>query len=730
MERLTWLTIFILGSGLVILGLLWVRHRGQRRMDDSHKTFELIFPPGLTLAAAARMFNALSGLLDPIYRGPLVVARRSVFFDLLFTETGPHHLMSVPADITESVRKHLSGIMPMLSLTEVAAQPRQWRVAGNLLLTRTEPENAAKEAAKDADYIQMVYRSMTGMVADDAALVRVIVTGGGQGTLLYSAQVATTGVHSIRARQIMRALGKALGSVHAVITQPVPAGIINRETLRGTPVFEWHPAPSPETLALGSMLPIGSPQAPGMKYNRGRHFAPDPAIPSDGLVVAKANYLGAERPLAMTDAGRAAHTLVVGPTGAGKSTIFERMMEADIKGGGGFAFIDPKGDSAERVLNMIPRPRIKDVIWLDVTNLDHPIGYNLLEGERSDRIAGQLVLAFDKLFDLSSTPRAIDVLRSTLMSLAEVGHTIIDVPLILEPGPRGQPYRDRVAAQLTNRELIGFWVWYENLTTREQAEVAAPITRRLRPLSLYPELRATFGQAKSGFSFREAIRQGKIILVPLQSAQLHEEAKLVGTLVLNGLWNDVRTAGLTQNFPLYVDEFREVANLPVPYGQLFEQARGYKMPIIAATQDISRFKEQDRKDLTNNTRNKFTFQPAVTDARLLAAEMGSGVTEDDLMNLGPRELMMRFLVDGATTPAVTGMAYGPPTPLGLANAARMASSTMYGRPRAEVDAEIERRHTGSRTAPRAVVAPKDEPSSAAPALGPIGWEPWDGSLEE
>ncbi|MFJ3777562.1 type IV secretory system conjugative DNA transfer family protein [Streptomyces sp. NPDC090075] len=699
-------------------------------MDDSHKTYELIFPPGLNLAAAARMFTALVSLLDPIYRGPLVVARRSIFFDLLFTETGPHHLMSVPADITEAVRKHLRAVMPMLRMTEVAAQPREWRIAGNLLLTQAEPEDATKEATKDAAYIPVVLSSMTGMTADDAALTRLIVSGGGGGRLLYSAQVATTAAHPMRARQIMRALDKALRSVHAVITRPVPAGIINRTILRGTPVFEWHPAPSAETLALGYVMPIGGPQVAGMKYNRGRYFAPDPTIPRDGLVVAEANYVGAERPLAMTPVGRASHTLVVGPNGSGKSTLLETMMEADIKDGGGFAYIDPKGDSVARVLDMIPRHRIQDVILFDVTDLDYPIGFNLLEGDRSDRIAGQLVLAFDKLFDLSSTPRAIDVLRSTLMSLAEVGHTIIDVPLILEAGPRGQPFRDRVAAQLTSRELVGFWVWYENLTPREQAEVAAPITRRLRPMSIYPELRSTFGQSVSGFNLRDAVRQGKIILVPLQSAQLHEEAKLVGTLFLNGLWNEIRTAGLTQNFPLYVDEFREVSNLPVSYGQLFEQARGYRMPIIAATQDIGRFKEQDRKDLTNNTRNKFTFQPAVTDARLIAAEMGSDVTEDDVMNLGPRELMMRFLVEGAATPPVTGRAYPPPTPVGLGNAARAASRTMNGRPRAEVEAEIERRHAGSRTAPRAVVTPPDEPSSEAPALGPIGWEPWDGSLEE
>ncbi|MGW1809259.1 type IV secretory system conjugative DNA transfer family protein [Streptomyces sp. NPDC002078] len=696
-------------------------------VDRQRLTFELTFPTGVTLPSAGRIFTGLSGLFSRTHRGPLLLSQSVMTYELLSVSNGFHHLLTLPAEFADSVLRHLRGAMPGLKLTEVAHQARTWMVGQEMRLADSE------EPAADASYIPVALHSLSGLDEQEAANVQIMVVAQPDGTFLTRARAATTAATPAAARALMRRLRAAYNSVHVATFSPMPARVMNQVSTRTTPVFSWPNRVSPDTLSIALLAPIGSPQVAGMRYNRGRTYAPDPTIARDGLVVARANYQGAERPLAMTTVGRASHTLVVGPNGSGKSTLLEKMMEADIAGGGGFAYIDPKGDSAERVADLVTRERIGDVIYFDVTDLDNPIGFNLLAGDRPDRIAGQLVLALDKLFNLSSTPRAIDVLRSTLMSLAEVGHTIIDVPLILEPGPRGQPYRDRVAAQLTNRELISFWVWYGNLATREQAEVAAPIIRRLRPLSLYPELRATFGQATSGFNLRDAIRQGKIILVPLQSAQLHEEAKLVGTLFLNGLWNEIRTAGLTRNFPLYVDEFREVANLPIPYGQLFEQARGYKMPIIAATQDIGRFKDQERKDLTNNTRNKFTFQPAVTDARLLAAEMGSEVTEDDLMSLGPRELMMRFMVDGVASLPATGRAYPPSTPVGLAKDARASSRVMYGRPRAEVEAEIERRHSGSRTAPRAVMPRPDEPSSPRPAPMPLveetGWEPWDGSIE-
>jgi hypothetical protein len=64
----------------------------------------------------------------------------------------------------------------------------------------------------------------------------------------------------------------------------------------------------------------------------------------------------------------------------------------------------------------------------------------------------------DRLFDLSSnTPRALDALRSTVLTLALAGLTLCEIAVILEPGPRGQRFRDRLTADLANPELASFW---------------------------------------------------------------------------------------------------------------------------------------------------------------------------------------------------------------------------------------------------------------------------------
>src|ERR1700692_2580207 len=73
---------------------------------------------------------------------------------------------------------------------------------------------------------------------------------------------------------------------------------------------------------------------------------------------------------------RERHIYIVGKSGSGKSTFLFNLAMEDIVRGEGVAVIDPHGDLALDILDAIPRSRINDVCYLDVTDTERPVCFN------------------------------------------------------------------------------------------------------------------------------------------------------------------------------------------------------------------------------------------------------------------------------------------------------------------------------------------------------------------
>ncbi|WP_274562382.1 type IV secretory system conjugative DNA transfer family protein [Streptomyces spiramyceticus] len=718
----------------------------------ARRTYVLSFPKSLRHDAVLNFFRALAGPLRP----SLLDQDATVAIELYGDKKGIQLFLSLDPQVTEAVDHALLTHLPGATMSRVdeADDPITTTRWTRVIEVGTTNPHAPLRIASPAAVTAGLLSCFTRLEAGEALAQQFVVTGArpygeppgprlwppgravdrdafkrkqADVTFLAIGRMAATGPNPSALLARLQAHYGSLRTHGVSVRKRLARSSAARRRLQLRAGAWAYPATlSAEelTAVIGWPFGVPSPYVPGLPSSGTRQLAPEHAIPKAGAVFAMSTFPGAERPLAISTEDRAAHTLVVGPTGTGKSTLIENLISQDIAADRGVIFVDPKGDAVSRVLDAIPRERLADVVVFDVTD-EQPIGLNVLAGERPDRIAGQLMLIFDQLFELSrNTPRAFDVLRNTLMTLAMRGRTVIEVPWALAPGPRGQAFRDFLTAALDHDELREFWRWFNHLSTREQAETGAPITRRLRPLLLYPELRCTFGQLGPGLDLGQAIRERQIVLVPLYRAQLHEEANLVGTLLLNQLWNTVQSTELVDQFSLYVDEFKDVAHLAVSFGDLLAKARGHRLPITLATQDVSRLSEGLRKDVLNNTRTKIFFQPAGSDLSILTRELGGWVSEDDLANLGSREIVARVNVGGAALPPVTGRTLPPPPPVGLGNAARAASRARYGRPRDEVEAEIRQR---LRAATGGVRQPTAAPAPPLPPQPPeeIGWEEWE-----
>src|SRR5690606_14203111 len=112
----------------------------------------------------------------------------------------------------------------------------------------------------------------------------------------------------------------------------------------------------------------------------------------EGIVIGVNSHNGEEIPVSLNTERRLSHTHVIGATGVGKSTLLASMFLSDVSDGAGCAIFDPHGDIVEDVLARIPKHRKDDVIIIDPSDIDFPVGFNFLQANSE---AEKIVLSSD-----------------------------------------------------------------------------------------------------------------------------------------------------------------------------------------------------------------------------------------------------------------------------------------------------------------------------------------------
>jgi DNA helicase HerA-like ATPase len=107
--------------------------------------------------------------------------------------------------------------------------------------------------------------------------------------------------------------------------------------------------------------------------------APASNINPDINFFASTNFRNINRKFGIKLDDRRRHMYVVGKTGMGKTTLLENMVLNDIYAGHGVGVVDPHGDFAEKIIDYIPPHRINDVVYFNPSDIDFPIGFNILE---------------------------------------------------------------------------------------------------------------------------------------------------------------------------------------------------------------------------------------------------------------------------------------------------------------------------------------------------------------
>ncbi len=393
---------------------------------------------------------------------------------------------------------------------------------------------------------------------------------------------------------------------------------------------------------------------------------------------------------------RVRHFYLLGKTGTGKSTLFKNMFISDVLAGDGACFVDPHGDTVEELLTYIPPNRVKDVVYFNPTDIEHPVGFNLLElkdQSQRDLIADGVVEVFKKQFGDSWGPRLQYILTNTVATALEAqGTTLLAIIRILTD----KNFRKFILKQVNDPILYKFWeeeFAQMSQNNRLLAEAISPIQNKVGRFISSAVTRNIIGQVKSTIDLRDIMDNRKILLVNLAQGRLGEEtASLLGGMIITRLQAtamervDIPEEERT-DFYLYVDEFQNFAT--ESFAKILSEARKYKLNLTMTNQYIDQLPLTVRQAIFGNVGTLASFVVSQADASILEKEFAPVVSSDDLVSLDAYALYIKLCIDGMTS--VPFSAKSLPVRFekyNLRDEIVKESRDMYGTPREEIEEKI------------------------------------------
>jgi type IV secretory pathway TraG/TraD family ATPase VirD4 len=406
------------------------------------------------------------------------------------------------------------------------------------------------------------------------------------------------------------------------------------------------------------------------------------------------NYRDIRKLFGIKEKNRRAHIYIIGKTGTGKSTLIENMVVSDIQDGNGVALIDPHGDLAEKILTLIPRERINDVIYFNPADIDYPIAFNPLEKihpDFHDIVASGLIAVFKKIWSDFWGPRLEHILRYSIMTLLEYpGSTLLDIPRLLTDGD----FRKSVLLKVNHPQVKAFWASeYDKYSAWMRSTAISPILNKIGQFLVSIPLRNIVGQRHNTFKLRTVMDEKKILIVNLAKGRIGEDncalmgAMLVTRMQLAAMSRANLPESRRHSYYLYVDEMHNFITLS--FADVLSEARKYGLSLTLAHQYIEQLDSEIRAAVFGNVGTMIVFRLGAKDARYLAREFSPVFSEHDIINLGNYRIFLKLMIDGVTSKAFSADTLpGPEKQDSYADVIVDLSRIKYARPRKDVEREI------------------------------------------
>lgn len=758
--------VVTLGIGAIVFYIVVITTRLRKREAQSLKmvTFEVKLPKDndIKIDAAEQLFSSFAGLSRKKGWEGLWEVGDAVAFEIVGTKGKVGFYMTVPEKLHDLVEKQIYAFYPSASI-EIVDDPQIFNETGKVAYAGLHLKKADYQPLKvyrelPTDSMSTVTSTISKMGEGEGAVIQILIRAthseykkAGRDHIASAKkkeadpQKATFKVDQKDLERISEKVNKPGFDVEIrmVATSPTKeaaeAHVSNMVTSFGQfaseqnsftkckilikyafmisfvykffPVFD-NPFEKYKTTSVLSTdelasiyhFPNKTIETPFITWLGSKTGPVSASVPLEGgTFMGNGFYRGVRRPIHILRGDRRRHVYIIGKTGVGKSELLLEMALQDIRNGDGVCVIDPHGDLVEKILRYVPPERAEDVIYFDPSDVERPMGMNLLEANTEDEkhfMTAAIINLMYKLYDPQRTgivgPRFEHTVRNAMLTvMSEPGSTFVEIMRILTDPSFVKEMLPKVKDPIIRR----FWTdQIEQTSDFHKSETLDYIVSKFGRFVTNTMIRNIIGQSKSAFDFRQVMDTKKILLINLSKGRLGEEnSSFLGLVIIP----KILVAAMSrqeipeddrQDFFMYVDEFQNFAT--PDFATILSEARKYRLGLTVANQFIGQMDEEVKNAVIGNVGSIISFRLGTTDAGFIAREFQPTFNDQDLQNIDRYHAYMKTIVDNDPVPAFSvdltkDMAkFKSEANEKLAEAIIQLSRLKYGRDRKQVEKEI------------------------------------------
>ena len=332
------------------------------------------------------------------------------------------------------------------------------------------------------------------------------------------------------------------------------------------------------------------------------------------------------------DAKDRVHTLILGETGSGKSETLKLLIYHNILRKEGFMLIDPHGMLARDVLMLLRKEYTTEqefnskVIYINPEITNYRINPLQIDDYKKKHIVlMSFISVLKNLYEYAWGDRLETILRNAIHLIMESDPpaTLSKIAKVLAE----QKYRDMLVKASVDKSIEDFWF---SVYPSYQRDAFTAVYNKLDKLLRIESVSRTFNVEESNIDLKEAVREGKVIIVDLSTGFSDDIVRFLASIFVHLLYVYAKSGiTLDRKYYLYIDEAHLIATFALR--EVLNALRKFNVSVTLATQTANIFEKDVQMELPALCRLVVMFRVDMNTAKQYAYLFN--VTEEKVYTL-------------------------------------------------------------------------------------------------